>query len=80
MTMWQPIETCPKGEYVLVYRGRLAPTAVTRKMIALRNGRDRFWPENLTGMGAPTHWMPLPDDPVYSEASSETPTVGNLSG
>ena len=58
---WQPIETAPKGELVILY---WPPCETTR-------GRDGYTHQamfrvdrvGLTPFRLPTHWMPLPEPP-----------------
>lgn len=73
---WQPIETAPKDERILLYR----PTAgfPWARVVIGRFDSDRYakrprpyWPHELEwvtgkteGRAAnPTHWMPLPGPP-----------------
>jgi hypothetical protein len=65
---WQPIETAPKGELVIVADGAMIAVAV------LHLGTWHFWEggiddEENANMNSwlpnygPTHWMPLPAPP-----------------
>ncbi len=58
MSEWQPIETAPIGQEVLVY--------VPRRLGALYAGArltgTQWWSRNLGDL-KPTHWMPLPEPP-----------------
>jgi hypothetical protein len=73
---WQPIETAPKYQAVLVFvpnREHYGP-AVYRALLGefgwtstgLAVGRA------MTGEGSqPTHWMPLPDPPVGAQKGTK---------
>ena len=64
MSEWQPIETAPKCEHVLVWDGEYVMDAwfhddrwcIFRREFT--NGMVSFWLDE-----DPTHWMPLPDGP-----------------
>ena len=59
---WQPIETCPYGEDVLIYvRGQ----GVRIAMDCTEEGADKkqFLDWSAFDPGMPTHWMPLPEPP-----------------
>lgn len=70
MAEWQPIETAPANEFILVwcvppYDEEVAPVWVVRK-----DDDGDFWIEHdADGMwmsashAVPTHWMPLPEPP-----------------
>ena len=64
--MWQPIETAPKGGYILLYTPNPS-----------RPVREGFWSQKavwayvgeslkLAQENPPTHWMPLPSPPGYN--------------
>lgn len=72
---WQPIETAPENESVLIF----IPNAehyghgVYRGML-VNFGTRKHWDANAVSMGrslgpdrAPTHWMPLPPAPATTE-------------
>ena len=53
---WQPIETIPLGEYVLIYRGAMG--------VEVFHAEDEFWREAFEfDTDEPTHWHPLPAAP-----------------
>lgn len=75
MSEWQPIETCPRGTYVLMCAG--PPEALGPGFLE--------WKYRLGGMGGlgvthgilfdwpwgfrPTHWMPLPEPPTPDKSN-----------
>jgi hypothetical protein len=68
---WQPIDTAPKGEVVLVYYGfRLWVAYQTDNEPPMINTWRR--PEDGTQLGWPTHWMPLPDAPANQALATLT--------
>lgn len=66
---WQPIDTAPKDQMVLVY-GRAC-----NFRLAYYDPHEARWMTipGMWGVGRPTHWMPLPAPP--DEAQQQTPTV-----
>jgi len=60
---WQPIETAPKGELVLV------STDGKCFDIALTNDGHLWWSNSEVTFCFPTHWQPLPPPPAPSEAT-----------
>lgn len=58
---WQPIETAPKGERVLVYFPRTGRKEAM--IIAASNPTGSQWWAKHIGNLFPTHWMPLPEPP-----------------
>ena len=72
MTTWQPIETAPEHEPILIWvpgvnRGHASAEVVIRVA-------DSFWTNGGPNAGddlyfeeAPTHWMPLPPPPQENE-------------
>lgn len=63
---WQPIETAPKGERILVFNGK----AFAAQWVKHPGTGHEAWqvaqfdPENgLNLIEPPTHWMPLPAPP-----------------
>lgn len=71
-TAWQPIETAPKNESVLIYipNAEHYGVGVYRGML-VDMGTGPHWSANAVAMGRdlgrdtmPTHWMPLPVPPV----------------
>lgn len=59
MMEWQPIETAPKGEEVILYQ----PESGARYKLAPRIIID-YAP---TSPRQSTHWMPLPNPPEHNE-------------
>lgn len=61
MSEWQPIETAPKDEELI-----LAGQWLSGRW-EVRNGRwlANRWP--FVGFSQPTHWMPLPTPPAPQE-------------
>lgn len=60
---WQPIETAPLRDAVIVHHA----AHWTRLACLLEDGTWRPWPSNSQDDNLaykPTHWMPLPDAPV----------------
>lgn len=72
MSEWQPIETAPRDQEIdlwLVPKDGARPLRAPDCAWRLVDGRhqwvsrgDRGW-EPLAGLGAITHWMPLPAPP-----------------
>lgn len=65
MSQWQPIETAPIGDFILIYG---EDAGEPRVYAAFYDDDDWFDSEasskSLTSFGwFPTHWMPLPDPP-----------------
>jgi hypothetical protein len=59
---WQPIETAPKGQLVIVYFREGGTT--TRRLCATSWDNHVCWRDVLGNPGStPTHWMPLPAPP-----------------
>ena len=61
MSEWQPIETAPEGESLLVYM----PTDKRNPIQVARWGKHTKVIGNQFAfdMEKPTHWMPLPEPP-----------------
>jgi hypothetical protein len=63
---WQPIDTAPKTDYILVF-----PALMGVPLVAIWCDKLEVWraamTENTTPF-PPTHWMPLPDPPTPSPA------------
>ena len=57
---WQPIETCPENEHVLLLEGY----AVIGKLTVWDDGEKAWSPYSIN---KPTHWMPLPKPPEVEE-------------
>jgi hypothetical protein len=74
---WQPIETAPKDQDVLLYckargvvRGRWEDCYFARKPRPYwTNDREALFGVSGTRNDQPTHWMPLPPAPNQGEAS-----------
>lgn len=62
MSAWQPIETAPENERVLVLRGRWVEVGM------FSTTYDEWVP-----LANPTHWMPLPE-PITGQQVSVQPT------
>jgi hypothetical protein len=55
---WQPIETAPLGEWVLVW------SAVDEHVtFGITNDGSKWWEANRDDQLFPTHWMSLPAPP-----------------
>lgn len=62
---WQPIETAPHEELLVLGWWELWPTKVWKQEIALASAGERF-PNGYSNRwehGRATHWMPLPVPP-----------------
>lgn len=62
MSEWQPIETAPKDELILV-----GPTKRMGICAAMNHSRDGWVTETCSdwvSIYTPTHWMPLPAPPT----------------
>lgn len=61
MTEWQPIETAPLAEWVLVW----GPTSIVRSAALCRDETGRTWWTEGRGQITIklTHWAPLPEPP-----------------
>ena len=59
---WQPIETAPKGETILLWNGEFVASGAYEPSpvdgFLMHRARDHDW-----GCDDPTHWMPLPKPP-----------------
>lgn len=77
-TGWQPIETAPRGEDVLiVVDGEVSVGSMTNGL----SGDDSWYWMTLEGapmVDVPTHWMPLPCPPEVSEADRLKARVAEL--
>jgi len=71
MSKWQPIETAPKNESVLIFipNAEHYGPGIYRGML-VDMGTGPHWDANALHMGRscgwgnqPTHWMPLPEPP-----------------
>ncbi len=68
---WQPIETAPKGEHILLYGVPEDGQTVTYRGPMVLSGYydtlDEAWCSTTSEWSgpfiAPTHWMPLPEGP-----------------
>ncbi len=66
MSEWQPIETAPKGETILLlFRWGIAASGKARYGNLGEPSQDTFdWRCDCCGrFSTPTHWMPLPESP-----------------
>lgn len=61
MSQWQPIETAPHGEYVLLFEPRVPRKTIDTpaRMIVER------WPTHYPRKAS--HWMPLPAPPAETK-------------
>lgn len=57
---WQPIETAPKGVYILIYTEYKVTDVAFDDA---KNNRRKFLNRECNYVGKPTHWMPLPPPP-----------------
>lgn len=64
---WQPIETAPEMETVLLYAPGLVHVGhfntTNNKWWTYTNGEGTISEVNLNSWAKPTHWMPLPEPP-----------------
>jgi len=61
MSEWQPIDTAPWDELILV-----GPTKRMGICVAMHDSREGWVTETISEWSpiyAPTHWMPLPEPP-----------------
>lgn len=65
MTQWQPIETAPFAEWVLVW----GPTSIVRVAAKCERQNTVWWSEGRAGAVSVklTHWAPLPAPPSPGE-------------
>jgi hypothetical protein len=74
---WQPIETAPKDRYIITYVPRtvysviqiyIARWSETYKEFTVfgtyRERPDEYSEPNIMIVQNPTHWMPLPEEPL----------------
>jgi hypothetical protein len=71
--IWQPIETAPYNEYVLIFCKDHAPTVALSERIHVGTKREQrgMWDVSESGSYAcdgwvsfePTHWAPIPETP-----------------
>ena len=66
---WQPIETAPKGEWVLAWFISINPENVHAHAVALVqicvHDEGQYWDgHNYHPLSLLTHWMPLPASPT----------------
>ena len=77
---WQPIETAPKGESVLLYCRGFASVYCGRKRygnLGEPQQSEFAWRCDSSGrFASPTHWMPLPPPPLPDNAGNKPPQVG----
>lgn len=66
LNSWQPIETAPKdGFHILLFRPNIT-------FVGYWATKADCWCVNAPGLpklGAPTHWMPLPQPPASDSVS-----------
>lgn len=68
---WQPIETAPKDEDVLLY----LPDDGETEVAVGHEAEGNWYPQDVSTLGGrpfpfqPTHWQPLPPPPTSSGAS-----------
>lgn len=72
MSNWQPIETAPHGECVLLYWRDWADREYMEVTQASWGERFPNGYSNLSRHGSATHWMPLPAAPLPEEATKES--------
>jgi hypothetical protein len=70
MNGWQPIETAPEEEDILICK--LYDDGSSRIEIAQREGEDWYALHDIV-MADPTHWMPLPTPPRQQSDKSGRP-------
>ena len=64
---WQPIETAPKDELILV--GPAKRMGICTAMNHTQDGWVTETPSEWVSIYTPTHWMPLPPEPETSEGT-----------
>lgn len=68
---WQPIDTAPKDEAILVAGSKRMGVCVGRN--DSRDGWETETPSEWVSIYPPTHWMPLPDPPGNEANQQELP-------
>lgn len=58
---WQPIETAPTAEWVLVW----GPSSIVRAAAKCRVGAHVWWLDGDRIGVEITHWAPLPEPPAH---------------
>lgn len=69
---WQPIETAPRDEWILVYYPPFKETVLARNITPGNDNRNTKWGWQILVTDGwrsyindePTHWMPLPQQPT----------------
>ena len=79
MSEWQPIETAPKDETLVLLLGLVYGKGPDR-WIALASFRNNAWREEEDALEDyplmfPTHWMPLQKPPVAKLAAQSQATL-----
>ena len=59
---WQPIDTAPHGVWILIFAYGVVCQACWNA-----NGYWSAFDNNRIGLGAATHWMPLPQPPTTGD-------------
>ena len=74
---WQPIETAPREQRVLVVlkpqpSERVGEITFAYFVMTLPDEPEGVWTRDETGEACvPTHWMPVPDAPTLAEGDNE---------
>lgn len=63
MNEWQPIETAPKGGYIVV----AVPWGSKWSFHQVHNEYDDWIDVSSDKIVSPTHWMPLPNPPTETQ-------------
>lgn len=67
MNEWQPIETAPRGPWVLLWWPSITDCALVGYVLSGRwkcpIGSFDGYTEGEDNLAGPTHWMPLPEPP-----------------
>ena len=75
--VWAPIETAPRDEYVIITDGAVLPDIVCWHNEQPAHGAFLARPEGWFAASgrsrimAPTHWMPVPEQPIRHPAAPE---------
>jgi hypothetical protein len=78
VSAWQPIETAPKGEAVVLISSPAWPPegrVERRPAVICSYFSDGDWRymDHRRVSGRPTHWMPLPDAPDAARSTEPRP-------